>query len=222
MKYFVTFILTAFLLNLNVQAQKKKYSFGFEVSPHLSWAISNTKRVENNGTQMGVKYGIKGDSFFGDNYAITGGLMISHSALDVHYNDSIEFKTVDNTYKLGNTDVKYNFQYLEIPIGMKFQSNEIGYIRVLVEGGFINGVQIRSKISNDDNQIDKEELKQGVNVYSVSYYFEGGVTYSLGANIALKGTVFFSSGMNDITSDKNSKDDRITQNSVGLKLGLVF
>lgn len=222
MKYFGTFIIAIFILSINAQAQKKKYSFGFEVSPNVNWAISNTKRVENNGAQMGIKYGLKGDSFFGDNYAITAGLMISHTALDVHYNDSLDFVTVDNTYELGNTDVKYNIQYVEIPIGMKFQSNEIGYFRVLVEGGFINSVQIRSKVSNDDMEVDKEELKEGVNLISFSYYFEGGVTYSLGANIALKGTVYFSSGINDITSDNNSEDDRITQNSVGLKLGLVF
>jgi hypothetical protein len=220
MKYSIVFVLIILGFGLNAQAQKK-YSFGFEVSPHVGWAVSNTKRVENNGAQMGVKYGLKGDSFFGNNYAITSGLMISHTAIDLHY-DSIVLKTVDNDYTILDSDVKYNFQYFELPIGMKFQSNEIGYIRVLIEGGFINGIQIRSKVSSDEPEIDKEELKEGVNFYSLSYYFEGGITYSLGAQIALKATLYFSSGIFDITPDDFSAEDRITQNSTGLKIGLVF
>ncbi|PLX16607.1 MAG: hypothetical protein C0599_14850 [Salinivirgaceae bacterium] len=220
MKYLVTLIMIMFAISLYSQKQKK-YSFGFEVAPNVNWAVSNTKRVENNSAQLGIKYGLRGDQFFGKNYAITSGLMISHSAINLHY-DSINLKTVDNDYELLDSDVKYNFQYFELPIGMKFQSNEIGYFKILIEGGFINGFQIRSKVSSDEPDIDKEELKEGVNLYSLSYYFEGGVTYSLGAQIALKGTLFFSSGINDITSDDNSEGDRITQNSVGMKIGLVF
>lgn len=221
MKYTLVLILVILSLSLNAQTQKK-YSFGFEVSPHVSWAVSNTKRVENNNAQMGIKYGLKGDSFFGKNYAISSGLMISHNAINLHYDSTITLKTVDNDYEISDSDVKYNFQTFELPIGMKFQSNEIGYIRVLIEGGFINGIQIRSKVSSDEPDINKEELKEGVNLYSLSYYFEGGITYSLGAQIALKGTLYFSSGIFDITPDDTSADDRITQNSIGMKIGLVF
>jgi hypothetical protein len=219
MKYIATLILIIFAVSLYGQKQKK-YSFGFEVAPNVNWAVSNTKRVENNNAQMGIKYGLRGDQFFGKNYAITTGLMISHTAINLNY-DSINIKTVDNDYELKDANVKYNFQFFEVPLGMKFQSNEIGYIKVLIEGGFINGIQIRSKVS-DDGEIDKEELEEGVNAYSLAYYFEGGVTYSLGAQIALKGTIFFSSGIFDMTPDNNNESDRITQNSVGMKIGLVF
>ena len=172
---------------------------------------------------MGIKYGLRGDQFFGKNYAITTGLMISHTAIDLHYDSTITLKTVDETYEdISDVDIKYNFQTFELPIGMKFQSNEIGYMRVLIEGGFINGVQIRSKVTSDEPEIDKEELKEGVNAYTLSYYFEGGITYTLGAQIALKGTVYFSSGILDLTPDNNNAEDRITQNSVGMKIGLVF
>jgi hypothetical protein len=222
MKYIGTLLIALFILSLNVHAQKKKYSFGFEVAPNISWGVSNTKKVENNGATTGIKYGIKGDSFFGKNYAITSGIMISHTSLDLHYNDTIDLVTIDDTYDIEDSDVRYNIQYVEIPLGMKFQSNEIGYFRVLIEGGFLGGVRIKSKVSSDEPEIDKEELEKGISLFSLAYYFEGGVTYSLGAQISLKGTVYFSSGILDMTPDKYSAEDRITQNSVGMKIGLVF
>ena len=218
--FFLSIVLTGLALTSFAQ---NKYSFGFEVSPNFSWATSNTKYVSNDGSVLGIKYGLRGDKFFGENYAFTSGLIISHTGINLNYSDSLILKTVDDTYVVDSgSSVGYHMQYLEIPLGFKFQSKEIGYLRILFEGGIIPAVRLRAKATVDANDIDKEELKQGIRLFSTSYYFEGGVAYSLGAQVAIKGAVYWSSGFFDITNDDNKRDDRITQNSVGLKLGLVF
>lgn len=217
-------VLGVFVLGLALVSNgQTKYSFGFEVSPNVSWATSNTKHVKNDGSAFGIKYGLRGDKFFGENYAFTSGLIISHTGINLQYSDSLTLKTVDDAYALDtNSNVSYHMQYLEIPLGFKFQSKEIGYLRILFEGGVLPAVRIRAKASVDNADIEKEELKEGIRLFSASYYFEGGISYSLGANVAIKGSVYWSSGFFDITSDKNKRDDRITQNQAGLKLGLVF
>lgn len=222
MKKLVLLIIVLWLGIAGLQAQNK-YSFGFEAAPHISWASSNTNKVENNGTAFGIKYGLRGDKFFGDNYAITSGLMISHTNINLTYNDSIEFNAIDDDFIADSgTNVTYHLNYIEIPVGLKFQSNEIGYIRVLFEGGFIPAFELRSKISADDYDVDKQELQEGTIPIALSYYFEGGISYSLGAQLAIKSTIFYSSGMFDITSDEGDRDDRISHNAVGMKLGLIF
>lgn len=202
---------------------QNKYSFGFEVGPQFSWATSNTRNVKNDGMVSGVKYGIRGDKFFGENYAFTTGLIISHTGINLQYTDTLVMKTVDDNYTLDSGSiVNYYMQYIEIPLGFKFQSKEIGYMRILFEGGLIQSFRLRAKASVDEANIDNEELKEGVRLFATSYYFEGGVAYSLGAQVAIKGSLFYSSGLYDITSDNNKRSDRITQNSFGLKLGLIF
>lgn len=222
MKKILIFALALFLVSATLHAQKK-YSFGFEVAPHISWASSNTNNVEQDGTSFGIKYGLRGDSFFGDNYAITSGLMISHTSIDLLYNEGLTLKTIDSTYDIADGNkVSYHFQYLEVPLGLKFQSNEIGYVRILFEGGFIPALQLRSSATADIVDVQKEELKEGTSLLALSYYFEGGITYSLGAQVAIKGTAYYSSGILDRTTGDDDSEDRITQNTVGLKIGLVF
>ena len=222
MKKTILLISAVIFSTIALNAQNK-FSFGFEAAPHISWASSNTNKVESNGTTFGIKYGLRGDKFFGDNYAITSGLMINHTSLNLIYKDSIEFNTVDNDFMADSgSAVKYHLQYLEIPLGLKFQSNEIGYLRVLFEGGFIPALELRSKVTADDYDVDKQELTEGTIPLAISYYFEGGLSYSLGAQLAIKGTLFYSSGMFDITSDEGDREDRITHNAFGMKLGLIF
>ncbi|MDA3867561.1 MAG: outer membrane beta-barrel protein [Salinivirgaceae bacterium] len=220
----IAIIILALVFGLAINAQgQNKFAFGFEVAPHFSFASSNTQRVTNNGVAMGIKYGLRADNFFGENYAFTSGLMISHTQMNLQYQDSILLKTVDDTYELDKEAVvNYYIQYLEIPLGFKFQSREIGYFRVLFEGGFIPAIRLRQKAAVSDADIGKQELTEGITLFSTSYYFEGGMAYSLGASMALKVTAFYSSGMVDITTDKDKRDDRILRNEVGLKLGLFF
>ncbi len=222
MKKTILLLSVLWLATMGLNAQNK-FSFGFEAAPHISWASSNTNKVESNGTSFGIKYGIRGDKFFGDNYAITSGLMISHTSINLTYNNPIEFNTVDADFTTDSgSSVKYHLQYLEVPIGLKFHSNEIGYLRVLFEGGFIPAMELRSKITADDYDVDKQELTDGTFPIAVSYYFEGGISYSLGAQLAIKSTLFYSSGMFDITKDEGDREDRITHNAFGMKVGLIF
>ncbi len=218
--YLITGVL---ILIISTAFGQKEYSFGFEVAPHISWAKSNTRYVKENGPAFGFKYGLRGDSFFGKNYAITSGLMVSHTSISLDYKDSLKIETVDENYdSLGQTDITYGFQYLEIPLGVKFRSEEIGYIRLQFEGGFIPALQLKSTVSSDKEDIEKEELQKGTSLLALSYYFEGGLTYSLGAQIAIKASVYYASGMIDITSDDIREGDNISQNQAGLKVGVVF
>ncbi len=233
-KYLITGVL---VLIIATAFGQKEYSFGFEVAPHISWAKSNTKYVKQKSSTIGFKYGLRGDSYFAKNYAITSGLMISHTSIGLEYSlkyekdgiiyfDPLSLETVDETYifdSVEQLDISYGFQYLEIPLGLKFRSDEIGYLRVQFEGGFIPGVKLKSTVSSEKKEIEKEELNNGTSLFALSYYFEGGITYSLGAQIAIKASVYYASGMIDLTTKEiREKEDNISQNQAGLKLGVVF
>jgi hypothetical protein len=55
-------------------AQDNDLRLGFQVSPTFSWMTTDDDEIGNNGTNLGLKLGARGEIFFRDNYAFTIGL----------------------------------------------------------------------------------------------------------------------------------------------------
>ena len=143
------------LLLANVVYAQAQMKFGVHVDPLMSYSGSSYRGVEATGQNFGVAIGLEGEYYFNEdkeNYAFTFGLDFSfNKGGKLRYlNRGAYFQNTEldknvfvlndgaNTYAQNNpillaagTEVTYSITYLELPVGIKLRTNELGqsYVR---------------------------------------------------------------------------------------------
>lgn len=221
------FIFLAFIFTCGFQiiAQAQNdIRFGFQVSPNLTWLSSSDNTINGDGTNLGLRLGVMGEYYFAERYAITGGLGFAFGQggslkHDTGGNFFIESdlsnpnlnegdKPLDDGVVLG-----YKIQYIEIPIGLKMRTDEIGYFRYFAEIPVFSlsfRAQSRGSIlgqSIDGTQIDEEELdiNKDVTPINFSWGLGGGVEYSITSNAVLVAGLYYNNNFIDMTDNGANK-----------------
>jgi hypothetical protein len=216
------FALVFFLGVMVAMQSQTKMRFSLMFNPGLSWYTSDVRNVKASGTVMGLGYGLAADAYFSDNYAFSTGISIESINGNLQYKDSSQFALSSKTVTLQpGTSVKYNVQYLTIPLGLKMKSIEIGYITYFAQLGINTHYTISAKGTSNDanNLLDKDNISREVNFFNLGYHIGGGMEYSIGGNSALIFGIMYNHGFSDITK---SKADNIMYNNVSLRLGFLF
>ena len=205
-------------------ASIQDWHFGFQLSPTFSWMSSDSKFVQSVGTPMGLKLGILAEKRFADNYAVTTGLGfhfntgggLRHDASGTFWTNSYgDFNpqpTSSDTFP-PNTLLKYNLQFLEIPVGLRMRTQEFGYFRYFMEPLLTFGIrtQARGSIVGDTKfQQEKINIKEAVNAINISWGFGAGAEYTISQNTVIVGGLYFNRGFTDMTSDSDSKVSRVS------------
>jgi len=220
MKPFALIIVSALILESQL-TNAQSYSFGVFVDPQLSWVNSDTKRYDPNGPVTGLNIGFTADKFFAKRYAFASGLSINTIGGNVRFMQSAyTLKTIDGEYIIDVGDnIKFKSQYLTLPIGFKFRTNQIGYITYFANVGISGSVRIRSYVWNTTYDVSRETFKTDMEWGFASYYIGVGGEYSLGGESAILFGILWSDGLTRIIELPNSN---ITSQSLSLKIGIVF
>ncbi len=217
MKKYIIVIIFLFSF-LYIQSQDLR--FGVFVDPLLSWLTPDTKNINRDGLRIGIKGGLILDKYFAKNYAFTTGVSISNMGGNLHYKDSVIIETLETKQILNpESRVEYKLQYVSVPVGLKFKTNQIGYFTFFAQLGFTPQVNIKAKADASDNQIDNENISKELNPFNISYFFGGGLEYSIGGNTALIGGIIFNNGFIDVLSSKNVKE---TLSFLSIRFGIMF
>jgi len=215
-KYFIVIILLCGFFYI----QSQDLRFGVFVDPQLSWLTPDAKNINRDGFRIGIKGGLILDKYFANNYAFTTGISISNMGGNLHYKDSVTIETLETEQILNpESGVEYKLQYVSVPVGLKFKTNEIGYFTFFAQLGFTPQINIKARADASDNQIDNENISKELNLFNLSYFFGGGLEYSLGGNTALIGGIIFNNGFIDVLKSKNVKE---TLSFLSLRLGIMF
>lgn len=214
-------LLMLFLTFGSLHAQR--FEIGVYTEPQFAWISSNAGTVVNEGSILNLNTGLELNIFFTPNYAFSLGVSINNQGGKVNYSDSISFQQINSTLEIpANTSVKHNFQYLGVPLGLKLKSEEMGYTTFYVQGGLsplFNLKAVTSTQSTEQVLLDRENIKAEVNVFSLNYFFEGGIEYRLAGNTALVLGFKWSAGFNDVTANDFASNNL---SSAGLHLGVIF
>ncbi len=214
------YLFAAILFFIFITSRGQDLRFGVFVDPQLSWLTPDAKNISREGFRIGVKGGLILDKYFAKNYAFTTGISISNMGGNLHYDDSVSIETLETDYVLNpGSNVEYKLQYVSVPIGLKFKTNEIGYFTFFAQLGFTPQINIRAKADASNNQIDNENISKELNLLNLSYFFGGGLEYSLGGNTALMGGIIFNNGFIDVLDSKNIKE---TLSFLSVRLGIMF
>jgi hypothetical protein len=184
---------------------------------------TDTKGLSSDGSRVGFIYGLMAEFNFGGNYAFATGI-------DVAYRGG-KFKqsviTGDTTTNISSTD---NLEYIEIPLTLKFKTNEIGMKTYYLQAGVSPGFNIRARAdystttqisggsSNSTSSTDNN-ISSSINSFNLSMVIGGGLEFSLSGNTAFMAGITFSNGLLDVLDDSNTKAD---SNYLALTLGVLF
>jgi hypothetical protein len=108
----------------------KKFYLGLMGSGGIGWVSTESKNLEGGGAKAGIAFGIYGDFFFAKNYALS--VEVNHSTQGYKVlADSISITRAidDDTRKFANVTIDYRIRSFQVPISLKFKTNEIGYMQ---------------------------------------------------------------------------------------------
>jgi len=217
--------------------------FGFQFSPTFSWMKTNDKRVNNNGSLiLGAKLGAIGEYYFRENYSLSSGIGFA-------FNHSGRLKYEDRGQFLANSDLsipgldtldagsvlKYNLQYVEIPLSLKLRSGYFGTLRGFMEIPMLYiGINTQAKGTITGNSINTEDEDVGPDVrfFNFSWGLGGGFEYEIGSNSSLVGGLYYQQGFTDVTKNggfvidqagtTKKEDSRASVRAFIIRIGLMF
>lgn len=221
MKRLLVIIVGSLLLNsVSVNAQSNR-RFSIFADPQVSWFTSDTKKFEPNGAIGGFNIGFTTEKYFADRYAIFTGLSINNIGGNLKYKEiGYKLETRDATYDVApGSNVKMKAQFLNIPLGLKFKTNEIGYLSFFAHLGVSGSVKLKAVVWEDANNIDKETITKQFQPVFASYFIGAGIEYSLGSSSSLQTGITYSNGM---TKTFKAGYGTISNGSLSLRIGIVF
>jgi hypothetical protein len=194
--------------------------FSVQLDPQFAWFNSDDNVVKSNGPIFHMQVGLQMDYFFAENYAFALGVGINNLGGNLLYADSAEFISKGEPVLVEpGQSVKLNLQYIDIPLGLKLKTEELGYATFFLQLGFNPMININAKASTDDGVMDKDDIRESIHLFSLGYHAGLGVEYQLGGNTALIGGLRWSAGLTDVTDNDRAN---VKTNVVTIHIGVLF
>jgi hypothetical protein len=226
LKKLVTIVLASmFPLLLKAQSgDPERISFGLHFDPVISWFGTDIRQTLSDGARAGYNFGLIFDKYFGYNYAFSTGINFIGAGGKLTNVDTtmIEFTNFTSDVLPGNP-VVYKIQYLSIPLGLKFQTNEIGYVSYFANAGIDPKIVIGGKADIPSLDIENEKATGELKWFNMGWHLTAGIEYSLGGTTSLLAGLNFENNFLDITKENNSQPkDKISHKILSFRLGINF
>jgi hypothetical protein len=217
------FLVLQLIPSANVANAQQTIGFGIHADPLIGWFSSDNNNVTNESVKAGLNFGMTFNRYFTENYAFSAGLSLITAGGGLSHNDTITLLLKnEETIPPGNT-VIYNIKYLAVPVGLKLQSNQIGYITYFTDLGFDPKFVLGGKAEIPTMNIEKEDATAELNNFNMGYHITAGIEYSLGGTTAIVLGLTFDSNFIDITRENGDQpSDRILHKMLGFRIGINF
>lgn len=212
--------ITGLLVALSFSAFSQGVRFTVFADPQIAWLKPEVRLIESAGVRGGFNAGFEMDYFFSENYAFSTGLSLNSIGGKLKLNDTLIVQFHDSDESIGPGDIlTHKLQYINLPLGLKFTTREIGYSTFYAKMGMGGHLNIRANADIGSLGIEGERLKDEIEFFNLSYYFGGGIHYSLGGPTAVVAGFEYMHRFIDIASNP---DYKALLNSVSLRLGILF
>ncbi len=211
-----------FLLQSTLIGFSQDIKLGIFAAPKISWLSTEAKDASSDGSTMGFEAGLSMDKYFAKNYAFSTGISIGKQGGNISYdnNSSYSLEIYDSTININGKKVRYDIQYLTVPVGLRLRSNEIGYFRIHVLVGLTNQLRLKAKATdNTGDDFNKDPIESNVDLYNLSYHFGGGIDYALGEDTSAFCSIVYENGFLDVMKKTSP---RVLSRVISLRLGIYF
>lgn len=212
---------------LPARAVAQELVFVVHADPVISWMGSNESEYVSEGARAGFDIGLNVLHYFAENYAISSGISLisaggRQSSTEQH---TLVFNNLTPPTIPPGDEMKYNLKYLNIPIGVRLQTNQVGYLTYFTDIGFDVRMLIKSTIDLPTMQIFAENAKNEVFGMNAGWHIGGGIEYELNFDASLIAGISYAQDFFDIIKDLkdvNQHPDRSGLRMFKIRFGLKF
>lgn len=213
----VTTMILCAVIVIKAQSPMK---FSVLLDPQFTWLSSDEGSIDPDGSIFQLGASLQMNYFFDKNYAFTLGFGINNLGGNLLYADSTEFISKgESVFVTPGQSAKLKLQYLDIPVGLKLKTEELGYGTFFFELGFNPMININASVTTDDESLYKENIKESINAFCLGYHAGVGIEYRLGGSTAAIGGIRWTSGLTDVTDNDRAN---IKINALSIHLGILF
>jgi Outer membrane protein beta-barrel domain len=201
---------------------QQRLSLGIHADPLLSWFTSDNSRITNNGARAGFSFGLTVNKYFSPNYSFSTGITLMRAGGSLRSKDTTVLELSKSKYTvLPGNPVNYKIQYLVFPVGLKLQTNQIGYLTFFTDLGLDPKIVIGRKADIPSLNVTGEKAANELRLFNLSYHVTAGIEYSLGGSTALVAGLNFDNNFLDITKD-TGEADKVSNKILSFRLGINF
>jgi hypothetical protein len=222
-KLIVAIVFTCSILQLAAQT---KVNMGLSFDPILT---TNKAEMKTDGLSAkgkfkpGINIGFMADFMFNDKYGFSTGLR--YSLFNTKYEASS---------KTGSNNITIHKQYVQIPLGLKMKTAEVGYLKYFGMVGLIPSINVKTTV---DEQITYNNVElDSSNLNDWHYYRKfnlfaqigAGLEYNFGGNTSLMVGLSYEPGLINMARQNQDFYNRygyyidLRDKAIVLNLGLFF
>lgn len=197
-------------------AQDREFRIGFQASPVFSGLRSHDDLIVKNGGNLGLKLGAISNIYFKNNISFTAGINLAfHEGGEFLYEIGGNYlpnsELSDPLLQTGDKPlpdgvrIRYQLQYLEFPVGLKFRTEEKGNITWFAEAPTVSlSILMRGRgdIESEDFNYPQENIYRDLVPINFFIGFGGGMELAISSTNTLVGGLYWQRGMLDVTRDK--------------------
>ncbi|MEA1878990.1 MAG: hypothetical protein U9N86_19265 [Bacteroidota bacterium] len=223
-RFLIMFLFLGIMTSVSAQYKDGPLRLTISGVSNLSWLFSDYPDNIPGSVRAGGAAEFHIDYFFEPNFAFSSGICWSLSGGNMIYSKPTPMSFGTGIYNLpAGTELTYRLQFVEIPLGLKLISREIGYSTFFTDFGIDPMLRIRATGDTSDGIHEKDQIIEEVSLFNVAYHSELGVSYSLGNNTSVVLAFFYKNTFLDFTTDNlNKPHDTSRINLAGIKLGFGF
>jgi hypothetical protein len=201
--------------------------FGIHFDPVISWFSTDISDVRNEGARPGFNFGISCNTYFGPNYSFSSGLNIINAGGRLVSRELTYFELKNYQHEivtvLPGEAIVYRIRYLSVPLGLKMETNEIGYRIFFTDIGIDPKIVIGGKADIPSLNIKGDNALPELRAFNLSYHLMAGIEYSLGGNTSVVLGLSFEDNFLDITKDNGDQPwDRVRHELLSFRMGINF
>jgi hypothetical protein len=213
--------------NLQTERVQPFINFSIHFDPLISWFSTDSYDTRSDGVVPGFNFGISYNKYFGPNYSFSSGINIINAGGRVINRETtrFEFKNYNSsiiTVQPGE-EITYRITYLSIPLGLKLQTNQIGYGRFFTDVGLDPKIVVGGRADIPSENIKGGNASQELNLFNLSFHIMAGMEYPLSGNNSFIVGIGFDKNLFDITRDNGDQPSNVvTQKVLSFRIGMSF
>jgi hypothetical protein len=203
-------------------------SLGIHADPVFSWFDSDIDAVSNKGVRPGFCFGLTVNRYFSQNYSFSTGINILSAGGNLVSDSTTGFYLSKNNIlqKVSvprGEPITYKIQYISVPLGLKLQTNQIGYLTFFSDIGIDPKIVIGGKADIPSIDIEDGKVNKELRPFNISYHVMAGIEYGIGGNTAFILGLGFDNNFLDITKERDDQpDDKISHRLLSFRFGIIF
>lgn len=204
----------------------QEITFSVHADPVITWLSSNSNEYTGEGVKAGVSMGMNVFYYFNENLAALSGIGFlsaggRQSATEPH---TMVFNNFTQPVASGE-EMKYDLKYINIPLGIRLQTNQMNYFKYFTDIGFDIRMLLKSSVDILSEEISDENAKKEVYGMNAGWHIYAGVEYELNMNLSVLGGIGYDQDFFDVTKDLKDvyqAEDRSGLRMFSFRFGIKF